>query len=447
MTEVINGFGRRKLALQTASSLSVKGLYLISQFGTNVILARILGPGDFGRYAMVLAIVSMIAIAAQLGFPQSIVRLVAVYKVESRYSLLRGLLVRSVQTVSIASLLLILISALLVVKFGVGGQTDSRLILIGLILIPLLALTEVVSCALQGMGHVILGQLPSQVIRSVALISFVGIGYFFFSSFGPVYALTANVGGAFFALISGFFILRDQFTKKFGGTVAETDMKVWVAQAIPFFFLTSAQVIAYQIDVILIAGLADHEQVGLYRVSVQIAESLAVVLMAVTVILAPRLAQLHAVGDWVGIQRLLVLAHRFAILALLPLALTVGLWSDVLLTTLFGRQYEPAAVSLVILVVGKLLSAPICFVGLALCMFGMAKLAILATVMTAGTCIVLNILLIPKIGIVGAAVAAGFGGVFVNLIMALYFYYAKGLDLSALGLNTNKISGSCSYEI
>src|SRR6185369_6410152 len=64
------GTERRDVIRSGFSSLALRVAGMICTFGLGVILARTLGPAEFGIYGLVIAVATLTGAVAQLGTPQ-----------------------------------------------------------------------------------------------------------------------------------------------------------------------------------------------------------------------------------------------------------------------------------------------------------------------------------------------------------------------------------------
>ncbi len=207
----------------------------------------------------------------------------------------------------------------------------------------------------------------------------------------------------------------------------------WVRQSFPFLLLSGAQVLNNQINIILLGALAPQSEVGYFRVAVQVTDGLTVALIAISIVIAPQIAGLHARADLSNLQRVLVLSHRAATLIVLPLALALTAFGADFLTLVFGKEFRPAADSMSILALGKIAYATVGFAGLALSMMGRAGVAAVITLGTAALSALLALVLIPIYGMTGAAIAATTGQLLVNFGSVIWIRKVYGRDLSAFG--------------
>jgi len=423
---------RAKLLRGVIGGIGIKAVYLPIQFAVGVLLARMLGPEGLGVYAFVIALVHLLVVVAQFGFPAFLVRSVAVSRAKNAFAEIKRMLVGAGQIVLLLSLTLLGIGLIWLMGYGFKGIPHSAL-MAGFFLIPLLALTATTCGAIRGLGHVIVGQLSEEIIRPV---TFLLVLLAFWSSgivLSPERALLAYGFAAFLGLALAVTLLFYRLPKLEGNTLVDTQRSQLLRQSLPFLLLAGAQVMNYQTDVLMLGLLATQEQIGLYRVSLQVAEGLGVVLYAASLAIAPQLARLHAQGDWLNIQRILVYSHRGGALAVLPLALVLILFSGPLIAFVFGEVFRPAQGALNILALGKIAYATVGFSGLALSMLGRPGAATIIMLVTVGMNVVLNFVLIPRYGIEGAALATAVSQFVVNAGGILYLWHQLDYDFSALG--------------
>ncbi len=396
---------------------------MVCQFAAGILLARMMGPDALGVYALAIAFVQVAAIIAQFGFPASLVRLVSVASAHNDPSSIRSAVLGSAEVVA-------LISAFLIISAGIAYWTvDARFglpaaaLLLALLLVPLQALTATLSAAIRGLGYVIESQIATEVVRSILLLLMLAAWWVVRPAATPEQALLLNVAalaGAFAVLVFG---VRKRLPQVDPGVRGKRDYTTLVASSFPFVLLAGAQVINYQMDVLLLGVLTTREEVGLYRVALQLADGAGVALFAISIAIAPTLARLQAQADWRRLRKLLVYAHAAATALMLPLGLGIFGWAGPLLELVYGGQYRRAAGALGILAVAKVLYAMVCFSGVALSMAGKPYVAALISFITIVLNVTLNLLLIPSYGMEGAAIATGTSEFIVNAIGLSYLLW------------------------
>lgn len=415
-------------------SLAIKLGYVVLQFAISIALARLLEPAGYGAYSYVVALVGLLAVPANLGFPTYLTRVVAVYLEKGERSLLQGLLIGSRQLVALAATVLAATSIIVLeVSDGAMSGIERQIVAAGMLLLPLYALGETISGGIRGLGHVLLAQIPNQLIRPGLFLAFtlfmVAIG----SAMTPTRAILAHAAAASLAVILGNSLLRLAARSALGNPKPQFAIKDWLLGALPFSLLAGAQLLNHYTDVIMLGMMMGDEPVGLYRVAIQMSDGLNMILLAITAAIAPQLARLSSRGDWQSVQRLLVTAHRFGIALLLPICGLLVFFREPFLQLAFGREYLASSGALLILIIGRVVYATVGFSGTALSMFGRPGIAAFANLLSVGANIVLNLMLIPTFGIMGAALATIVSDFAVNLMLSILLWIKYGLNITAFG--------------
>jgi O-antigen/teichoic acid export membrane protein len=105
----------------------------------------------------------------------------------------------------------------------------------------------------------------------------------------------------------------------------------------------------------------------------------------------------------------------------LPLFLILQLFPGVILS-IFGREYAGGATALLLLAWGNLVDATTGICGVVLDMTGKTGLKLVNTIVASGLLLGLNLLLTPRYGLVGAALASATANAGVNLLRVAEVY-------------------------
>jgi O-antigen/teichoic acid export membrane protein len=162
---------RSRLIRGGAGSLAIKLGSVALQFAVAVELARVLGPDGYGVYALVFAIVTVLAVPTQLGLPQLVIRETARAHADAQWGRLRGLWRWSNLVVWASSGGIALLGLAAVWTFDEHiSQTVVYTLIAGFALVPLIALGNLRGAALRGLRHVVAGLLPEQILRPGLLV-------------------------------------------------------------------------------------------------------------------------------------------------------------------------------------------------------------------------------------------------------------------------------------
>jgi O-antigen/teichoic acid export membrane protein len=182
----------------------------------------------------------------------------------------------------------------------------------------------------------------------------------------------------------------------------------------------------------MLGSLVDARSAGIFAVASRGAELVTIALLAVSIPLAPRLAQLHSAGDREELQRLISRTAKWILLASLPLATGILVFRGVYLG-LFGPGFSEGETALTILVAGQLFNVAAGPVGILLLMTGWERRAALGVACGTVLNIAVNASLDPVLGINGAAIGAVSSVVCWNLMLVAFAVKQLGVYPAALG--------------
>lgn len=427
-------------ALRTPLIRSASGIFILKiastglAFLTAVLLARLLGAKGYGYYVYALQLIALLGIPTTLGLPQLVVRNVAAYHTRSEWGLMRGLLRRTDQVVLLGSLCIVGVTA------GVSWLLANRLSKTGIVtfwialpLLPITAFTVIKGATLQGLRHVVEGQLQMLLRPLLFLVLVVGVFLLPGQHISVPLTMGMQVAAAGIALIVVSMLLRKHRPKEINLVRPVYNLSVWTKSALSFLSLAGIDILTTKTDIIMVGAMKGAEATGIYSVVTNGAALVTLSLLAVNTALAPTVASLYAAGEMRRIQRVLTKSARGMLLFSLPVGLSLILFGHWILMIIFGAEFGRGAIALAILSAGQIVNVAMGSVGLVLRMTGHehdnVKIGAVAAVLN----ITLNGLLIPIWGIDGAAIATATSLTIGNTMGALWLYKKLRLDSTALG--------------
>lgn len=174
-----------------------------------------------------------------------------------------------------------------------------------------------------------------------------------------------------------------------------------------------------QIDSILIGYYLNPSDVGIYAVAVLLAQTLTLIPTAVQQVTAPITANLYGKGDVQGVWRLFHSTLKKSLTISAITAIVVAVTAPYIIDIIFTEAYALSYTPLLVLLVGYAIGASYGAVGATLSSIGKVKVAFRISAICATFNILLNMLLIPAIGIIGAAIATA-GTMILNFLMTVW---------------------------
>lgn len=426
---------RTELLRSGAGSFVLQIAAAVLSVGGAVVLARILGPEQYGAYAFAMGVASLLVIPTTLGLPSLVVRDVAALATRERWSELRGLLGWAAPTVTGASVAAAAVVALLVAVFDLGPDGAHTALLLAMAVVPLAALVQLGGAALRGLRKVVLGHFHETVLRpALALLVVAGAYGVAGDAVDAGWAVGAQLvaGVVAVVLVVGFTVRH--LPRAVRAATPERHTRMWLGAALPMMFIGAAQVINVNADVVMVGAIEGVESAGLYRAASRGARAVVFVLFAANTVLQPVVASMYARGEIERLQRVLTRSVRLVAVVALPAAGVLIVAGEPLLRGVFGTEFGVAATALAILAGGQLVNGLVGSAGTVLTMTGHERDVAVAVAVAAAVNIVLNAVLVPLFGIEGAASATAVSMVTWNVILTRRSVRVLGLDPSVLGI-------------
>jgi len=156
--------------------------------------------------------------------------------------------------------------------------------------------------------------------------------------------------------------------------------------------------------------------VGVYNAALPTAQLTKLFFPALTAIIIPVFTGLYALRKVGEIQRVYKTVARWIFIASLPIVLITVLFARRIINLLFGVEYLAATASLVILSVGYFIYLVVGPARHMLNVLGKTKYVLLNYIIAVSVNVAGNLILIPRLGITGAAISTAASFVLINLL-------------------------------
>ncbi len=424
--------GRRNLFEVLVRASQVFAIRLVGAgltYASMVLLARWLGPHDFGIYAYVLVIVTLLGLGFSLGFNSSGLRFVPNYLARNRLRRLSGFVRRSHGLVLGFSIFGALCCAGLVLTFRNAIEPYYVVpLLVGLLCVPIWTLLNQFESTARSFGWMNAAYVPGFILRPLLLTAFVGGAMWLHGAADAVTALWALTGAcAIAALVQGLLVvfgIRPHLARV--RPIFHTPH--WFAISLNFLMIDGFRMLLDNTDVLMIGKLLDPHSVAVYFAAIRSGGLVAFVSFSMMAFAVPKFAEIHSTGSRQDLQKFVTeVIHLMFWPSLLAAGALACLGPFVL--SLFGPDFGAGYPTMLVVLAGLVLRAATGPVEYLLNVTGHHRDTMKVYAVAAVASIGLNLLLIPAFGIIGAAVAtyaAMLGG---NLY--LYILVKKRLGVSA----------------
>ena len=373
-----------------------------------VYLARVLGAEALGIYALGITIIGFVGLFNAFGLPQSAVRFVAAYCAtgrtgQLRHFLGRGLFLLLLSNVALGGLLLFL-GPWIAIHFYRTPELSKYFGLFALLML-LGALTTF-------LGQVLAGY--KDVARRTVITNFIGTSLTMLLSIGLIVwglGLRGYILAQVFSGVAALVLLAVAVKKLTprGQNISISIFSPLEKQVVSFSaFALGVSLLEFlmaQSDKVLIGFYLNARDVGIYAVAMGLVSFVSIVLQSVNQIFSPAIADLHARGDFALLSRVFQTLTKWCLGLTLPLGAVMIIFAPVLMHV-FGRDFAAGWQVLVIGTVGQVVNCGVGSVGYLLLMSGHQRDLVRIQTVMAFVMVALGLLLVPKWGILGAAIVA-----------------------------------------
>ncbi|MDA7858005.1 polysaccharide biosynthesis C-terminal domain-containing protein, partial [bacterium] len=193
-------------------------------------------------------------------------------------------------------------------------------------------------------------------------------------------------------------------------------------------------------DIFMIGYFRSAGEVGIYRAAVQLTILFDVFIGSIASIFTPTIADLYNKGEISKINKLFKTTTRWCLFSsLLPFTFII-LYPKFILSTIYGSVFIGGWIVLLIFSVARLFSNSAGTVNQMLSMTGRQNLVLYNAIGRLLINFFLNLFLIPKWGILGAAIATGFTIILFNVVALLEIFLT--LKLHPYGKEYSKVAVS-----
>ena len=409
-------------------------------FGLHAFLVRFVGVTIYGEYVYVIAWLEILALFGQAGFNNASLRFVSAYRGEGRWKLLGGVIRRSSQISFGNSLIIAAIAATIV--WQVQNFLEISLVYAfwsGFLLLPIMVILRLSNAQLLALKRVVVSHLPEAVLYPIALILGVFISVEIFR-FQPSASLILNLGIA--TLLILYLISRSLLSNCLPQEVlhGSKDYRTneWIKVALPLLAVSAVNLVLIRTDVIMIGIFRSTTEVGVYTAASMIASIVPFTLVAANTIVAPVISELFTQHRMAELQSIITFVTRWIFMLTIPIVLGIMILGEFILS-LFDPTFVSGYVALIILTLGQIINVFVGSVAFLLTMTNHQNIAAKVMGISAFMNIILNLMLVPIYGIMGAAIATAITMIFWNITMLVLVQKHLNINPSAFPLRRRRI--------
>lgn len=419
---------RRQVGSVMLARLLGMGLVFFSQ----VFLARHMTVEAFGVLVYLLSVVALAGLVAKFGLDTTAMRFVPSYRAQQAPSLLLGLVISIMVFVGLFGTAIYFALGQAVEQFSLLSQDYATYLPLLFGLLPMLPMQNLTAAILRGFEAQVWAELVDTTLRYCFVL--VGLMFLLVSEHtvdvrSVLYVYTIATA---LCLLFGLSMILRQWPRDLRSRTAQLRLVEWGQAGAALTLTGGLYLLMNQADLLMLGQLADPENVGRYAVASRLTGIVGIGLGVVVIVVAPKLSAVYGRGgERSEMQALLNSAARLTF-AIIALGASVLVLFGQSLLQIFGAEFLPAYVPLLILTSSRVVEAFAGPAGQLLAMVGLHNLVASLLIAPAVLNIALNAYLIPLYGESGAALSTLISAIVWNALLLVVSQRKLGLDPSLI---------------
>jgi len=414
-----------KVTREAGFAFGGKVFGLFFGFVAQAVFARLLGADILGVFVLGWTVVYGVTILSTLGFEHSLVRYLSEYASSNRPREARAVFLLGARLSLVLGVLAV--GAIFLFRTPIAFRVfkefrlESVLVWMALAVIPF-GFMRVLAGALRGLKDIksfTLGfDVSFRVFRFIVFLALFSLGLRLYGIVGATIVATFLSVGllVFFLRKRGPFLFDRSVTP---ATVPTRGIVVYTSQMLADAFVAFAMQHSGRIVLGIYLESAD---VGVYNIAALMGTLVTFVLLSFNSIFSPVIADLFHRDRFDLLVSLFRSVTRWTIILSLPILLWIIVAGEATLAV-FGREFLRGYDALVLLSAGRMIAISMGPVGIALAMTGYQKWNVYNAVVLAVVTVVLNVVLVPKMGVTGAGLATGAAQALVKIARMIQVRY------------------------
>lgn len=373
--------------------------------GTQVLFARWMGSFEFGVYIYVWTWVLMIGALSDMGLSSAAKRFIPEYTELKAADLLRGFLTGS-RWLALAIATAIAAAGALGL-FALGPHLERYEIIplyLACVIIPIYGLVQTQAGIAQSYNWQNLALMPFFIIRQVAITVLMGAAYVFGAPTDAVTAMLIAVVATWAVTIGQMIVLNRRLKREVPDGPKHYQVKTWLATSMPIFVVEGFYLLLTYVDILALEHFGSPDDVAVYFAAARLLSIVAFVYFAIAGATTHKFTEYHVSGNKERLASFFRETVHWTFWPSLAVCAAILVCGRPLLA-LFGANFESGYIVMFILSVGMLARAAVGPAERLLNMLGERKQCATIYAVAFAVNLVLCVILIPRIGIEGAAVA------------------------------------------
>ena len=396
---------------------------------------KTLGIVNYGYYTLGLTIISIGTVFSNMGLNYGVFRFIPIYRGMGDIEKVKGVIYFCGKYLIFCSFIISIIiyfssNYLSVVIFN---KPDLGFFINVLILsLPFTIISMLCSNIFKGFNLIKYKVLIDDVFVLVLRLIFFGSCFLF--SLGTLWILYSYlitiIMGSLIGVYFSFIIFPELYQKTIRSVYNKKEI---ISYSFPLFLTSFLAIILNRTDVLMIGYYLPSEQVGIYSLANRFAGIVFLISTSIIPIFSPTIAELLGKGKKKEIKYYFINITKWTLIFTIPAFIIITIFSIDFLN-IFGAEFTVGNSVVIILSTSFLFNSVLGLSGQVLSIMGRSKIIFVNSICAGILNIILNIILIPKYGLAGAAIATGISMFLVNIARTIEVFFFERLNALNLKL-------------
>jgi O-antigen/teichoic acid export membrane protein len=394
------------------------------------VLTSHLSPADFGTYSLALTVISITGAVATLGLNEGVPRYIAFFRGSHEEQKIHELIISAIMMGLIAGLLAMLVSPILFEHLaGKGFDMQGRILAVIKILIlavPFTILLNLTVAIYRGFDRTSINMYFYNIIRPLSLLIFATTAVFLGASLHGVVFSDVLSMVLTFGIMSVYFLRRPPFKPELNLRFSEPTKQL-IRYSFPLLISATLINLMTWTDTIILGYFKSTDVVGIYSAVTPLVGFLTMIINSMGFVYVPVASKLWGENKIQLIGPIYQIMTKWCFMLTFPIFALMFLYPEFILSKLYGADYASGAIVLRILSLGFVVNSYLGFRYQTIIASGDSSFLMRCSVASAGINALLNFMLVPQFGMIGAATASAVSFASIEVLMGFRLWKQQNM--------------------
>jgi hypothetical protein len=421
---ILNKIKSDAFIIQSINTMILRLIGVVTLFGFTLFLTHHFSPKIIGQYDFIRTFLLVVGSLCLLGTEQSILYFSGLIRGKGGSNDLKKVYLKKVTLVFFTSLVPFIILCIIgqqnINTFFSDNQIYLMLIKSSSILF-FYCITLLNTETFRALNKVYTAELFRNTFKYLSVI--IGAICIFYSHHQEYLVDTFLIGFLFLSIISFFIILyifKNEKTQSENESIKVTHKEI-VFKSFPMAISGMAFFLLMSFDIMFLKKYYGNEFVAYYSTAIKLMTILSMIIISVNINASTKIAEYYSSKNKIELKKTLKSTSRLIFLLTFPTATIICVFSNAILD-IFGKGYNVASTALIILMSGQALCSLFGSAPIYLNMTGRQHIFQYILIFAVIINFIINRLLIPQYGLIGASIAFVISLFFWNILTTIYIY-------------------------